>query len=99
MEDAHLKKRSRKIKTRIRPLPVASVPAAYLSRFGRIDPEAARRVAKHVQENAVNRFRFKTVDGALREVAAALFMSRSTGYRVLRAGRWLLWRECSTRAR
>jgi hypothetical protein len=75
-------------------LPPRTLPAWWLRNFGKIDPEAAERVAEYVQREAVDRIRGKSVAGALSEIAEQFgWRSRSRGFEVLRAGRHLLWRK------
>lgn len=76
---------------RVPRLPPEGVPLSFFRLFGEADPELCRAVARFVDGGK----REYTVTALLADIGArpGFGFSRSRGYEILRAGRWLLLRE------
>jgi hypothetical protein len=77
--------------SRIPRLPPRGVPPEFFRRFGPLDPETCKSVAEFCDELR----RGFTVNASLSDIGArpGYGFSRSKGYELLRAGRYLLLKE------
>lgn len=80
--------------SRVPPPPPRGASRAFLRRYGVcVEPSVALQVADYVQKNSIDRRRFIKVDEAVARIAGELGVGKTTGYKFLNAGRWLLARR------